>query len=139
MKLKIKTSFVSPVTMEKFSNNNWLPFFCLRSIYKSPLIGKYTDTSIHLKELSPSSILYQKFRDEILNKNEYFEEFKKEIQDINIRGILEKIEYMVDLCDAEGAVLLTYGTDSNISHRSVLRDLINDLNILETPIEEYIL
>lgn len=139
MKLKLKTSFVSPLSMEKFTGSNWLPFFCLRSIYKSPLIGKYTDTSIHLKSLSPSSILYQKFRDNLISKDEYFQEFREELEGIDFKEILGKIEYAVNICEAEGAVLLSYGSDINLSHRSVLSDIINDLGILEFPVEEFIL
>lgn len=135
--LVIKTSFVSPFTIQKFKKEDWLPFFCLRSIYNSTLIGSYTNTSIHLKELSPTSKLYQEFRDGQINFDIYSQKFIEEIKGVDLKELIERIEYMCNLCDAKGAVLLSYGTDPTISHRSVLKDLINDLKILKNPVEEF--
>ncbi len=135
--LIIKTSFVSPLTIQKFKKEEWLPFFCLRSIYNSTLIGTYTDTAIHLKNLSPTSELYQKFRDKKIDFTTYSQDFIKELEVVDLCKIIDDIEFMCNLCDAKGAVLLTYGTDPSISHRSVLKDLINDLKILKSPVEEF--
>ena len=53
--LQIKTSYVSPLTLKVLPENGYLPIFIIRSIYNSDLIGKYSGTAVHMKELSPSS------------------------------------------------------------------------------------
>ena len=57
--LRIVTSYVSPLNLKIFPENGYLPIFIIRSIHNSSLIGKYSGTVVHMKELSPSSELFR--------------------------------------------------------------------------------
>ena len=61
--IEIITSFDAPYTLKYFIKNDFLPIFILRSIHNSELKGKYSDSAVHLKDLSPSNELFQARRD----------------------------------------------------------------------------
>ena len=122
--MKIFTSFVSPRRFQMFCDNNILPLIIIRSIRNSTLLGDYEGSAIHLPELAPSTELFRARRDKIIDIEEYRKRYATEMSSINLDSILSKIEYLCSLCNTEKAVLLGYGEDDSICHRSVLRDLL---------------
>lgn len=136
--LKIYTSFVSPKNLTDIIEDNLLPIFILRNIKKSELIGKYSDTAIHFKDLAPSDRLYQIRRDRKISREEYEKRYIIELSEQpNFQNIIRKLEKLVELCDADGVVLLDYGSGNNESHRNILSNLLNNLDILNYKITEY--
>lgn len=136
--LKIYTSFVSPKNLTDIIEDNLLPIFILRNIKKSGLIGKYSDTAIHIKDLAPSDRLYQIRRDRKISREEYEKRYIIELSEQpNFQNIIRKLEKLVELCGADGVVLLDYGSGNNESHRNILSNLLNNLDILNYKITEY--
>jgi len=136
-KLNIYTSFVSPKTLELFVGLNILPIFIVRSIHNSKLIGMYSDTSIHFKELSPSSALYQARRDGFIGMDEFDKRYIIEMSEVNFQDVVKRLDYLASLCNASAVVLLGYGEDPAFCHRRTLADLLNYSGLLENKIEEY--
>lgn len=136
--LKIKTSFVSPVTLKLFSEKGYLPIFIIRNIKTSELIGKFSDTYIHLKELAPSDELFREKRDSIIDFKEFSKKYIIEISKINLGKIVEKLDYLRKISGAEGVVLLGYGSDDKACHRSLLASLLNESGLLENKVTEII-
>lgn len=137
-KLIIKTSFVSPITLKFFIEKNYLPIIIIRNIKNSELIGKYSDTSIHFKDLAPSDKLFQDKRDSLINFDEFSKKYIIEISKINLRKIINKFEYLSQISGSTGIVLLGYGSNNKNCHRSILAGLLNDSNLLENKITEII-
>lgn len=136
--LKIYTSFVSPKNLTDIIEDNLLPIFIIRNIKKSELIGKYSDTAIHFKDLAPSDRLYQIRRDRKISREEYEKRYIIELSEQpNFQNIIRKLEKLIELCDADGVVLLDYGSGNNESHRNILSNLLNNLDILNYKITEY--
>ena len=136
--LKIYTSFVSSKNLTDIINDNLLPIFILRNIKKSELIGKYSDTAIHFKNLAPSDRLYQIRRDRKISREEYEKRYIIELSEQpNFQGIVRRLEQLTKLCNADGVVLLDYGVDDKESHRNILSNLLNNLDILNYKITEY--
>lgn len=137
--LKIGTSFVSPLTVPEFTKRDWLPIFVIRNIANSSVIGKYSDTAVHFKDFAPSNQLFRDLRDGVISR-EYFEKlFTIEMASVDIEKRLLRIKYLCELSGARGAVLMGYGSQPELCHRSVLSSLINSLGLLEEPIKEFIL
>lgn len=135
--LEIKTSFVSPKGMNLFILDGYLPIFILRNISTSNIIGKYSNTVIHLKELSPSSELFHKKRDGLIDFSEFKENYLSEISKVDFKKIIKKLENLVSLTEAKGVVLLGYGSNYEICHRSIISDLLNKSNLLNNKVVEY--
>lgn len=136
--LKIYTSFVSPKNLTDIIKNNLLPVFILRNIKNSELIGKYSDTAIHLKNLAPSDKLYQNRRDGLITREEYEKRYIIELSEQpNFQNIIKKLEQLTDLCGADGVVILDYGFGDKESHRNILSNILNNLDILNYKITEY--
>ena len=136
--LKIYTSFVSPKNLTDIINDNLLPIFILRNIRNSELIGKYSDTAIHFKNLAPSDKLYQTRRDKLITREEYEKRYIIELSEQpNFQNIIKKLEQLTELCGADGVVILDYGFGNNESHRNILSSLLNNLDILNYKITEY--
>lgn len=135
--LIIYTSFVSKENLEiAIKEYNLLPIFILRSIKNSELIGKYSGSPIHFRNLSPSSPLYQAYRDGLIDFTEYSKHFIIELSNIKMYEIIGRLESLCDISSASGVVLMGYGEDPNISHRKVLSDFINSSDLLENKIIE---
>lgn len=135
--LIIYTSYVSEENLEIIVKElNLLPIFILRSIRNSELIGKYSGTAIHLRNLAPTSPLYQAYRDGLIDFTEYSKRFIIELSDIKLYEVIEKLESLCDISEASGAVLMGYGDDPNTSHRKIISDLINSSDLLEKQITE---
>lgn len=137
--LKINTSFVSPATLEKFRSNNILPIFIVRNIENSELIGQYSGSPVHLKELSPSNELFRKKRDKALSIDEFKKLYAIEITErVDLKRIIDKLESLVELSGARSIVLLGYGSDYDSCHRSVLAKILNGSGLLEKPVKELV-
>ena len=135
--LKINTSFVSPATLERFRSNNILPIFIVRNIENSELIGQYSGSPVHLKELSPSNELFRKKRDKALSIDEFKKLYAIEITErVDLKRIIDKLESLVELSGARSVVLLGYGSDYDSCHRSVLAKILNGSGLLEKPVKE---
>lgn len=137
--LKINTSFVSPATLERFRSNNILPIFIVRNIENSELIGQYSGSPVHLKELSPSNELFRKKRDKALNIDEFKKLYAIEITErVDLKRIIDKLESLVELSGARSVVILGYGSDYDSCHRSVLAKILNGSGLLEKPVKELV-
>lgn len=137
--LKINTSFVSPVTLEKFRSNNILPIFIVRNIDNSKLIGQYSGSPVHLKELSPSNELFRKKRDNAVSIDEFKKLYAIEITErVDLKKVIDKLESLAELSGARSIVLLGYGSDYNSCHRSVLAKLLNESGLLEKLVKELV-
>lgn len=137
--LKINTSFVSPATLERFRSNNILPIFIVRNIENSELIGQYSGSPVHLKELSPSNELFRKKRDKVLSIDEFKKLYAIEITErVDLKKIIDKLESLVELSGARSIVLLGYGSDYDSCHRSVLAKILNGSGLLEKPVKELV-
>lgn len=137
--LKINTSFVSPATLERFRSNNILPIFIVRNIENSELIGQYSGSPVHLKELSPSNELFRKKRDKALSIDEFKKLYAIEITErVDLKRIIDKLESLVELSGARSIVLLGYGSDYESCHRSVLAKILNGSGLLEKPVKELV-
>lgn len=137
--LKINTSFVSPATLERFMSNNILPIFIVRNIENSELIGQYSGSPVHLKELSPSNELFRKKRDKVLSIDEFKKLYAIEITErVDLKKIIDKLESLVELSGARSVVLLGYGSDYDSCHRSVLAKILNGSGLLEKPVKELV-
>lgn len=137
--LKINTSFVSPATLERFRSNNILPIFIVRNIENSELIGQYSGSPVHLKELSPSNELFRKKRDKALSIDEFKKLYAIEITErVDLKRIINKLESLVELSGARSIVLLGYGSDYDSCHRSVLAKILNGSGLLEKPVKELV-
>lgn len=138
--LKINTSFVSPATLERFRSNNILPIFIVRNIENSELIGQYSGSPVHLKELSPSNELFRKKRDKALSIDEFKKLYAIEITErVDLKRVIDKLESLVELSGARSVVLLGYGSDYDSCHRSVLAKILNGSGLLEKPVKELVL
>lgn len=137
--LKINTSFVSPATLERFRSNNILPIFIVRNIENSELIGQYSGSPVHLKELSPSNELFRKKRDKALSIDEFKKLYAIEITErVDLKRVVDKLESLVELSGARSVVLLGYGSDYESCHRSVLAKILNGSGLLEKPVKELV-
>lgn len=108
--LKYWTSFVSPATMEELPKNSILPIFVIRTISNSSLIGKYSGTSVHIKELAPSYDLFKSYKyDGLISREEFEKKYLIELSQINIPRIMDRITGMACSCGAIGVAFLGYG------------------------------
>ena len=138
-KLKIYTSYVSPLTLEAVIKNNILPIFIIRSIYNSQLIGRYSDTALHFKNLSPSDNLFRNKRDGIISDLEFKKGYIIEMSRVNFHEIIKRLDYLASLSGAAGVVLMGYGSSYESCHRKILAELLNGSGLLENNIKELII
>lgn len=126
-KLKLLTSFVSPRTLDFFINSDYLPIFILRNIKTSTLINKYSETALQIKELSPSNELYQSMRDGLIDFEEYQKRYVIEMSGVDLYGILERIETLVNLAGAKTAILLDYS--GKFYHHNALSGIFANMGV----------
>lgn len=138
-KLKIYTSYVSPLTLEAVVKKNILPIFIIRSIHNSQLIGKYSDTAIHFKNLAPSDTLFRNRRDGIISDIEFKKGYIIEMSRVNFQETIRKLDYLASLSGASGVVLMGYGSSYESCHRKILSELLNGSGLLENNIKELII
>ena len=135
--IEISTSFVSPYTLNYFIKNNILPIFILRSIHNSELIGKYSDSAVHFKDLSPSNELFQARRDRKIEIEEYKQRYLDEIKHIDLNQVLHRLTNLQEISGAKGVVLMSYGGNPIGCHRTFLSEYLNNSGLLENKITEY--
>lgn len=135
--IKIITSFVTPYTLKYFIKNDLLPVFILRSIHNSDLIGKYSDSAVHFKDLSPSNELFQARRDRKIEIEEYKQKYLDEIKHIDFNQILKRFVNLQKISGAKGIVLMSYGGNPIESHRTFLSEYLNNSGLLKDRIIEY--
>ena len=135
---RIYTSFVSPLNLDAFIKDNILPIIIIRNIRNSKVIGQFSNTSFHFKELAPSTELFRSLRDGQIERDGFNKRYVIEMASVNLFETLRKINYLGDLCSASGIVLLGYGSDRDKCHRSLLGDLLENTGLLEHPIKEII-
>lgn len=137
--LSILTSYVTVDNLDyAVKKLNLLPIFILRSIKNSELIGKYSNSAVHFRNLSPSSILFQAYRDGLVGWTEYKKRFLIELSEIKLYEVITKLESLCNISSASGVVLFAYDENPEISHRSILSEFINNSEILEKQITEMI-
>src|SRR5574344_517754 len=102
-KIKVYTSFVTPITLKEIINKELLPIFIIRNIKDSKLIGDYSDTPIHMKELSPSTELFRKKRDGLITEKEFNKEYALDvIENVNLEKLLNRIVLLDQCSDPRG-------------------------------------
>ena len=138
-KLNLYTSFVSPMTLDATVKANILPVFIIRSIHNSQLIGQYSDTAIHFKQLAPSTELFRARRDGLITFLEFQKKYVIEMSEINFQDTIKRLDYLASLCNASGVVLMGYGSDYNLCHRKILLELLNSSDLLENVITELVI
>lgn len=138
-KLNLYTSFVSPMTLDATVKANILPVFIIRSIHNSQLIGQYSDTAIHFKQLAPSTELFRARRDGLITFLEFQKKYVIEMSEINFQDTIKRLDYLASLCNASGVVLMGYGSDYNLCHRKILSELLNSSDLLENVITELVI
>lgn len=136
--LEIKTSFVSPITLQVFIEHGYLPIFIIRNIGNSTLIGKYSGTAVHFKNLAPSTELFRAKRDSLIPQEEFTKRYIIEMSEVNFPEIIRKLEYLKEISGSRGIVLLGYGSDDKICHRSALAGILNESGLLEKRVTEII-
>lgn len=135
--LTVYTSFVSEENLEAAVKKfNMLPIFILRSIRNSELIGKYSGSAIHFRNLSPSSPLYQAYRDGLISLEEYKKRFLIELSELKLYEVVGKLESLCNISEANGVILFAYGENLETSHRKILSDFLNSSDLLEKPVKE---
>ena len=135
--IKIITSFVAPYTLNYFIKEEILPIFILRSIRNSDLIGKYSDSAVHFKDLSPSNELFQARRDRKIEIEEYKQRYLDEIKHIDLNQVLHRLTNLQEISGAKGVVLMSYGGNPIGCHRTFLSEYLNNSGLLENKITEY--
>lgn len=136
-KLKIYTSFVSPLTLHEFMEKDLLPIFIVRNISNSELIGNYSRTPVHCYQLSPSTDLYRKKRDNLITEEEFEKLYAIEMSNVDLESIVKDWELLAECSGAKGLVLLNYG--SSETYRKTLRDILNGSEIFEQQVQEILL
>ena len=108
--LKYWTSYVSPATMESLPKNNLLPIFVIRNISNSSLIGKYSNTPIHIRELTPSYELFKSYKyDQQITREDFEKKYLIELSNAGVLRIMERLDTMANSCGAQGIVFMGYG------------------------------
>jgi len=135
--IKIYTSYVNKDNMRKVVESNLLPIFILRKIYNSNLIGRYTDTVIHMKKLAPSELLYRDKRDGNITNEEFAKRYIIELsQEVNFQDLINNLEALKEVSGASGIVFMSYGEDYEHCHRKILSGILNTSGLLENEIIE---
>jgi uncharacterized protein YeaO (DUF488 family) len=123
--LKYWTSYVSPATMEAIPKNSILPIFVIRTISNSSLIGKYSGTSVHVKELAPSYDLFKSYKyDKLITREEFEKKYLIELSQTNVLKIMERITGMANSCGAIGVAFMGYGKYDE-DYRDILATFLN--------------
>ena len=138
---EVHTSFISPWTWKTLvEEGNQLPILAIRNISGSKLIGKYQDSSIHFKELSPSNELFREKRDKKIDIDEFHRRYILEIfNNVSFNDVVSRVINLYEVSGASGVVIFGYGSNDEICHRSTLSDLLNKTDLFRYRITEIIL
>lgn len=127
------------MTLRAIVDNNLLPVFVIRSIYNSQLIGRWSDTAIHFKNLAPSDKLFQSRRDGLITELEFKKYYVIEMSRVNFQETIKKLDNLAQLSGANGVVLMGYSSSYESCHRKLLSELLNGSGLLENTIKELII
>lgn len=138
--LKIRTSYVSAGNLEALIAEDWLPVFIIRNIKNSSLIGKWHGTPVHLFWLAPHPEIFHLYRDGKIDFDEYADIYADDIMSsVKFPRLIETLEILRNTSGAKGIVFMGYGQDLEKCHRKILAQLLNQSNLLEFPIKEFII
>jgi len=127
--MNIFTSFASEDNLRLIIENNYLPIIILRNIRNSKCLNKYSDTCIHFRELSPSTELFQSYKNNEIDVEEYHYRYILELLDrnLNTQSIYKEFIFLNNLVSAKGLILLGYEEDPHLCHRSALAEFLGRL------------
>ncbi len=134
--LKVYTSYVSEENIEYFSKEDILPVFIIRNISNSPIISKWSGSPIHIKDLSPRTELFQRYKRGIIDFDTYIREYVIGLASVNFYGLMKRLETLATSTGAKGIVLMGYVTDPEKCHRKVLGEMIDLTGYFDGPVEE---
>lgn len=136
--LQIYTSFVSVKNLKRCTSDlNLVPVFAMKKIYNSEIIGIYSETSVHMPNLSPSNELFHGLIEGNITRNEFMDDFVKELdRDLDLNSVIEKFEIMAKVSNASGIVIMTFGRDPRNGYRPELAKYLNDSGLLSKQVYE---
>ena len=103
--VKLYSSHLDKLKLRKAISENLLPVFLIRSIWKIGYIAQWSETPIHLKELSPSNELFWDYRDEIITEIEYQKKLLIELSNLDLQEIILRLENLKNISGASGVIL----------------------------------
>jgi uncharacterized protein YeaO (DUF488 family) len=86
--------------------------------------------------LSPSTELFRQKRDNQITNDEFQKKYALEISEVNLDRLIKDWELLAKCSGANGIVLLGFGSNDGICHRSTLRSLLNNSGLLENRVVE---
>ena len=92
-----------------------------------------------MRELAPSNELFRERRDNLISFEEFSKRYVIEMSEVNFVSIIDRLNYLANLSDAKGVVLMGYGSDDKSCHRSILSSILNNMKILDDRVTELIL
>ena len=103
--------------------------FIIRNMRDSKLIGQYSDTCLHLRNLSPSTELLHRFKNNIINREEYKDQYLLEIvsRNISFSDLIMKFSVLDKMVSSSGIVLLGYNQDPELCHRRFLAEFMEKI------------
>lgn len=127
--MKILTSFISKENLDSLIDLNYLPIFIIRNMRDSSLLNRYSDTCLHLRELSPSTELLSKFKNNTISVEEYRNRYLVEIvlRNISFSRLITKFSTLNDLTMSSGIVLLGYNENPELCHRRFLAEFMESV------------
>jgi len=95
----------------------------------SKLLGAYSDTCLHLRELSPSTELLWEFKKGNIDREEYKNKYLLELVErrISISDLITKFKTLDEMVSSSGIVLLGYPRDPEFCHRRFLAEFLENL------------
>ena len=131
--LKLWISLLTPEKLEYCIEGDILPIFTTRTLLNTPYVANWHETSVHFPEIAPSGILQKLWKYEgTIGEEEFKTKYILELNKINFRRFLRKIDLMRTVCSAESVVLLGHPDD----RLDIVADYINSMHILEDKITE---
>lgn len=135
--IRIYTSYVSSENIKKCVDLNLLPIFIMRKIYNSQIIGKYSDTALHIPELAPSNELYHAYKNSEITQKDYLVSYEEELHEVDLEKLISRFELLSRLSNSSGIVLMTYGKpETEGTYRSVTADYLNKSGLLDNLVYE---
>ena len=137
--LKVYTSYVSAENIEYFSKHGILPVFIIRNISNSPLINKWSGSPIHIKDLSPRTELFQRYKRGIIDFDTYIKEYIIGLSQVNFYGLMKRLDTLASSSGANALVLMGYVEDPAKCHRTPLASMIDMTEYFENSVQEAVI
>lgn len=133
-KLKIYTSHLDKNILGEVKNNNeYLPIFAIKNIKDISMIKRYHNASIHIKQLAPSDELLGKLRNNTITHEEFEKLYVIELSRLSIQDIIKKLEYLAELNNTKGVVIIC----SEDNYGKALSMVLNYSKLLLFSVKEY--